>query len=235
MKILFIGHNTFKFTLASGKVLLSDPWFKNSFIWRATPPAFGPGEIGRIDFMLASHNHLDHIDGPSLELAREQGSVVVGSKRVAERARKAGVEDVVALVPGEEKNFDGFSVKATPAFHPLAKDAIGFLIKTGGRIIYFSGDTRLDPRLTEFLQKNLPIELAFLQISCARYFGKDDGLNVFTAAELASAIKAQIVVPMHLHARFKHNQGGVEKFKQLLSGSGIQPLVFGLGEEKAIE
>jgi L-ascorbate metabolism protein UlaG (beta-lactamase superfamily) len=234
MKILFIGHNTFRITLASGKTLLTDPWFKNSFIWRAVGPAFSQEQVGRIDYMLSSHNHLDHIDQPSLALAKEQGSIVIGSEAVASRAQKSGVKETVPLAPGQEKNFKDFSIKATPAFHPLAKDAVGFLIKADGKQIYFSGDTRADARLTDFLLNAGAIDLAFLQISCARYFGKDDGLNVFTAAELAKAIKAKIAVPMHLHARFKRDEGGVEKFKELLKGTGTEVLVFQLGEEKTV-
>lgn len=234
MKILFIGHNTFKITLASGKTLLTDPWFKNSFIWRSVGPALGPEQVGHIDYLLSSHNHLDHIDAPSLALAKAQGAMVIGSQKVAHRARNYGIKEAIELTPGQEKFLDGLSIKATPAFHPLAKDAIGFLIKAENKQIYFSGDTRADKRLTDFLVNAGTINLAFLQISCARYFGKDDGLNVFTAAELAKAVKAKIAVPMHLHARLKRDEGGVDKFKELLAGSGIEVLVFQLGEEKKV-
>jgi L-ascorbate metabolism protein UlaG (beta-lactamase superfamily) len=234
LKILFVGHNTFRITLANGKTLLTDPWFKNSFIWRAVGPALGPDQIGHVDYMLSSHNHLDHIDTPSLALAKEQWSTVIGSKAVAIRAANMGIMKAIAIAPGQENTLDGLSIKATPAFHPLAKDAIGFLIKADDKQIYFSGDTRADARLTDFLLRAGAIDLAFLQISCARYFGKDDGLNVFTAADLAKTIKAKMVVPMHLHARFKRDEGGVEQFKELLKGTVAEVLVFQLGEEKTV-
>ena len=233
MKIYFVGQSTFKLTLDDGTALLTDPWFAGVGFWRAVAPACGPEGVGRLDFILASHNHLDHIDEPSLELAREQDCTVVGSERVAKRARKAGVKKVFALRPGEEQSFSAFSVKATPAFHPLARDAIGFLLETQGRRIYFCGDTRLDSRLIAFLKDCGPVDLAFLQISCAVYFGKDDGLRLETAAELAKAVKPKVVVPMHFHGRFKVKVNP-EKLKDLLAGSGIEALVIGLGEEKEI-
>ena len=229
MKIYFVGQSTFKLTLDDGTVLLTDPWFAGVGLWRAVAPACAPADLGRVDFVLASHNHLDHIDKPSLNLARVQDCTVVGSERVARRARKAGVKKVFALRPGEEQGFPAFRVKATPAFHPLAQDAIGFLIETGGRRIYFCGDTRLDDRLISFLQASGPIDLAFLQISCAVYFGRDDGLRLETAAELAKAVKPKLVVPMHYHGRFKSSVNP-EKLRELLAGTGIESLVLGLGE-----
>lgn len=233
MKVYFIGQSTFRITLQDGTVLLTDPWFAGRGFWRAVPPACSPGELGRVDFILASHNHLDHIDRPSLALAQEQGATVVGSERAVKRAAKAGVKNAVALRPGEEKSFAGFTVKATPAFHPLAKDAIGFLIRTEGRQIYFCGDTRLDERLMAFLKERGPVDLAFLQVACAVYFGKDDGLRLETAAELAQAFSPLVVVPMHYHGRFKVKVDP-ERLRTLLEGTGIETLVIGLGEEKEL-
>jgi len=233
MKIFFVGQSTFKLTLDDGTALLTDPWFSGVGFWRAVGPACGPEGVGRLDFILASHNHLDHIDEPSLKLAREQDSTVVGSERVAKRARQAGVKRVFALRSGEEQSFSGFSVKAAPAFHPLAKDAIGFLIRARGRQIYFCGDTRLDSRLIAFLKDCGPVDLAFLQIACAVYFGKDDGLRLETAAELARAFSPKVVVPMHYHGRFKVKVDPV-RLQDLLAGSGIEALVIGLGEEKEV-
>lgn len=229
MKILFVGQGTFRLTLEDGTVLLTDPWFKNNPVWRAVPPALGPDQLGTIHFLLSSHNHLDHIDRPSLELAKKQGATVIGSHRVARRASRFGIKDSIAMKPGEEKAFGSFSVKATPAFHPLAKDAIGFIITTSGKQIYYCGDTRPHPELIEFLQREGTIDLAFLQIACARYFGKDDGLNLRTAAELARAIAAHTVVPMHYHGRFK--EADPAQLVRLLDGSGIEVLSIEPGQE----
>jgi len=232
MKILFVGQCTFRIELAPGAVLLTDPWFKMNRFWRAVPPACSPEELGPIHYLLSSHNHLDHIDRPSLELARAQGATVIGSRRVAKRARRFGIQEAVALSPGEEKSFGAFSVLATPAFHPLAADAIGFLIRAQGKQIYFCGDTRPDPRLISFLQAVGPIDLAFLQIACAVYFGKDDGLNLHTAAELAKAFSPRLAAPMHYHGRNK--QADPREFADLLAGSGIAVKIFERGEEADI-
>ena len=229
MKILFVGQGTFRLTLESGTTLLTDPWFKMNPVWRAVPPALAPDQVGKIDFVLSSHNHLDHIDKPSLKLAKRQGATVVGSERVARRARRFGIKESVGMAPGEEQSFDDFSIKATPAFHPLARDAIGFLIRASGKQIYYCGDTRPDPELISFLQHGGTTDLAFLQIACARYFGKDDGLNLQTAAELAKVFKPRIVVPMHHHGRFK--EADPTRLGPLLTGTDIETMVLEPGQE----
>jgi L-ascorbate metabolism protein UlaG (beta-lactamase superfamily) len=229
MKLLYIGQNTFRITLENGIVLLTDPWFKMNPVWRAVPPALEPDRIGTVHFVLSSHNHLDHIDAPSLALARKQGATVIGSARVARRARRCGIKETVPMASGEQRTFDSFSIKATPAFHPLAKDAIGFLIGAEDKHIYFCGDTRPHSSLVDFLRQAGAVDAAFLQIACARYFGKDDGLNLQTAAELARAFKPRIVVPMHYHGRFK--EADPSQMSRLLAGSGIEIFIAEPGRE----
>jgi L-ascorbate metabolism protein UlaG (beta-lactamase superfamily) len=229
MKVLFVGQSTFRLALRDGPTLLTDPWFKLNPLLRAVPPWRGPEALGRIDYLLGSHNHLDHLDRPSLALAKAQGATVIGSARVARRARRFGVRETVALAPGEERDFGAFSVLATPAFHPLASDAVGFIVRAEARRVYFCGDTRPDPVLVEFLRRHGPIDLAFLQIACARYFGRDDGLNLATAARLARAFGPAIVIPMHLHGRCK--EADPHRLATALAGSRIAVRVMERGEE----
>lgn len=230
MKITFVGHNTFLFELEDGRVFITDPWFKNSRLWRAVPPAFGPEKITRLDFMLSSHNHLDHIDAPSLKMARALGSTVVGSERVVKRAEKAGIFKVAALRSGESFEKDGLKITATPADHPFAPDAIGFLIEWRGRKIYFSGDTRRTRELTEFLKPYSPIDLGFVQTTRTVWLSMPDGMNVVDASELCRSSGVCAAVPMHLHARFK--QPNLMTLAKALRGGGIEVIDFGLGESK---
>jgi L-ascorbate 6-phosphate lactonase len=233
MKIFFVGHNTFRITLAAGTVLLTDPWFKNSPLWRAVPPLCPPTELGPIHYLLSSHNHLDHIDAPSLKFARDVNAAVIGSARVAARARRAGIAGAIALAPGEESAQPAFTVRATPAFHPLAKDAIGFLIRAEGKQLYFSGDTRPDAKLIAFLQASGPVDVAFLQVACARYFGQDDGLDGRTAVALAQSFHPRIVIPMHLHARLK-KAFDPQRFRADLAALKIETRIMERGEEMEV-
>jgi len=229
MKIRFIGQSTFRIILKDGLSLLTDPWFGTNWFLRAVPPALRPEQLEKIDLILSSHNHLDHIDRFTLRAAKKWNSIIVGPPGIFRRAQRNGLQNAHSLKPDEKLEIFNLEIIATPAFHPLSRDAVGFWIKTEEKIIYFSGDTRFTAPLKNWLQAHSPIHLAFLQIACARYFGKDDGLNLTTASELAKSFAPETLIPMHYHGRFK--QADPHILEKLLSDTGIKTLVIKLGEE----
>src|ERR1035438_1777711 len=55
MEITWLGHGTFLFRLASGQVIVMDPWIDGN-------PAFPKSyKIPRVDTICISHGHFDHI------------------------------------------------------------------------------------------------------------------------------------------------------------------------------
>lgn len=231
MKIRFLGHNTFLLTLDDGTSLLTDPWFYRGKLLRVAPPAITPNALRSLDFLLSSHNHLDHIDNASLRLAKKLKATVVGSLKIEKRARKFGIQKVVGLKAGERFQSSSLTITAAPAQHPLESTAIGFVISAKKKRIYFSGDTRYFESLSAFLKQARP-DLMFVQIACAKYFGKEDGMNVKTAARLVEEIKPKFAVPMHYHGRWK--EADPNSFAAMVKKRGVEPLVFELGEEKEI-
>ena len=228
MKIQFIGHCTFFITLNDGRTLMTDPWFRNGSVLRTMPTSFTARDFSRLDFMLVSHNHLDHVDMPALALARRLDANFIGAACAATRAKRAGIRESTTLKPGDSTAFDGLKITAAPAQHPFAPHAVGFIIETEGKIIYFSGDTRNTPGLQNFLSPQ-KINLAFLQVMCARYFGSEDGMTDETAFQLAKIIKPDISIPMHQHARFKH--GSAERFCERMEKEKLDVKHLEIGQE----
>src|SRR5687767_5988085 len=66
-EVLWLGQSAFKITTPAGKVIVTDPWLRANPL---TPPAWKQLEaFGRIDVLLVSHGHTDHIaDAPALAL-----------------------------------------------------------------------------------------------------------------------------------------------------------------------
>jgi L-ascorbate metabolism protein UlaG (beta-lactamase superfamily) len=55
VEITWLGHGTFQLRLESGEVIVLDPWTDGN-------PAFPKGfEISRVDTIVISHGHFDHI------------------------------------------------------------------------------------------------------------------------------------------------------------------------------
>ena len=262
MRLTLIGHMTVWIEL-DGVGLLTDPWFsphgwlERRLAPRAVPPALTPNELetfvsrrwatGDLQecALLLSHNHMDHLDSVSLEIARRQGWTAVGSVKAARRAGKAGVEPAIALRRNEQTTLGGLTILAIEAEHPLAGDAVGFVL-TGSRSCYFSGDTRFTGSLAEDL-KSFDLDVALLQAACAHYpILGDDGMSLGEAASLARSVRPLWTVPLHLHCAGKwlDREAGqriemdnteqidtaVRRWKNSLEGDGLGVKVLRPGE-----
>jgi L-ascorbate metabolism protein UlaG (beta-lactamase superfamily) len=202
MRITLIGHMTVLLEI-DGVRFLTDPWFgpcnrlEKILAPRLAEPSITPDEITEIDAMLVSHNHIDHFDQKAIELARRTGCMVIGSRRVIRRAEKCGLKNFNALSEGDMFVFKGIRIHAVNAEHPLASDAIGFVIE-GSRSIYFSGDTRLKQKTIYGLMP-FTLDVALVQAACAYYqlFGKD-GMDLRDATHFAQITAPKFTVPLHL-------------------------------------
>lgn len=205
MKITAVGQATYY--LEDGALtVLTDPWFSARglsalFAPRLVPPALLPGQIAACSLILLSHIHLDHWDRPALELARRCKSVVVTSPGAARRLKRAGLA-AVGLDAGECWSGLGVKVRAVEARHPLSPRAVG-LVMAGRKTVYFSGDTIYHPALNSL--ENAAIDLALVQVSCARYpLLGPDGMDWPAAVSLVRRIKPRLFLPMHFTCKGKY-------------------------------
>ena len=135
--------------------LLTDPTFdpagkRYRFGWgtasnKVAGPALAPGDLGRIDAVLLSHDHHgDNLDPAGRALLPSAGVVVTttsGARRLGGSAR--------GLEPWETTALDGIEITATPCRHgppgfgPIVGDVIGFVLRWDDRVVWISGDTVL--------------------------------------------------------------------------------------------
>jgi L-ascorbate metabolism protein UlaG (beta-lactamase superfamily) len=227
MKITLVGQSTFIIETVEGIIILTDPWFHAFGFLRSSPPALEPDEITKCDLLLVSHNHVDHFDRAGIGIARRTGALIIGSARAAKKARRAGIGEAIGLAPTEKTTFKSLSITAVHAEHPLAKDAIGFNVR-GRESFYFSGDTRHSEKIVRELE-DARLDVAILQIACAKYFGRKDGMDIHDSAKLANELMPNIVVPMHYQHRGKTEDPG--RMKALVKGPRVVILEPGVRTE----
>ena len=135
-RITWIGHSTVLIEL-DGVRLLTDPVLRTHVLHlrRVAAPASAPD---RVDAVLVSHEHYDHLDINSLRQIGGAPRVVVPAG-TAKRVR-GWVEDIIELNVGDEVEVGAVTVTATAAEH--GRHALGYLV-TGSARIYFAGDTDL--------------------------------------------------------------------------------------------
>jgi L-ascorbate metabolism protein UlaG (beta-lactamase superfamily) len=201
MEVSLIGQSTLLIRM-SGISMMTDPWWGQFEFIRAVPVSMDPEKIDNLDLMLVSHNHIDHWSDPAIKLAARLGSEIIGSKKAVERARKRGLKNLKALLPGESCEYKGLKILAVPADHPFAPDAIGFVVK-GEQTFYFCGDTRYTPLIRKALT-GIEIDVAFLQVACSNYpFIGKDGMEIPDVIRFAEELKPKVVVPVHYQVKGK--------------------------------
>jgi L-ascorbate metabolism protein UlaG (beta-lactamase superfamily) len=177
--------------------LLTDPVLRSRVAHlRRHGPA--PPVPERVDAVLLSHLHYDHLDLPSLRKLepRPQAVCPAGAGEFLARAGFPGAEE---LSPGDSARIGGVRVQATPAEHdgtrrpggPVA-NPIGFVLR-GERSIYFAGDTDLFDGMAELG----PVDVALLPVAgWSRKLGPGH-LDAERAARAAQLMRPRVAVPIH--------------------------------------
>jgi L-ascorbate metabolism protein UlaG (beta-lactamase superfamily) len=180
-----------------GVRLLTDPVLRRgvAYLRRHGPP---PEVPGRLDAVLVSHLHHDHLDLTSLRLLPRDLRVLAPAGAAA-LLRKAGFEQVDELVPGEIADVRGVQIEATLAEHddrrlPSRARArpIGFVVG-GDRLVYFAGDTDLFPGMDQLRA----LDVALLPVAG---WGPKLGpghMNAERAARAAEVMRPRTAVPIH--------------------------------------
>jgi L-ascorbate metabolism protein UlaG (beta-lactamase superfamily) len=177
--------------------------------WVAHLRRHGPApEVpARVDALLLSHLHFDHLDLPSLRLLPAGVRVLApaGAAPLLAGARTGPVEE---LRPGDVADVGGVRVEATPARHdprrrPLGAraDPIGFVVR-GGKPAYFAGDTDLFPEM----ERLRPVGVALLPVAGWGPRLGPGHMNAEAAARAVEVLRPEVAVPIHwgtLHPRIR--------------------------------
>ena len=192
----YLGHATVRCDLPSGEVLLIDPWVQGN---PACPERLK--EFSRLDAMLLTHAHFDHI-GDAVELGKKhRPKKVVGCFELCLWLGKKGVENTSGMNLGGSQEVLGAKVTMVRADHScgiLDGDQVlyggvasGYVVRLpSGFTFYHSGDTALFTDMQLICELYRP-ELAFLPI------GDLFTMDPHQAARACRFLGVQVVIPIH--------------------------------------
>ncbi|HEY3523678.1 MAG TPA: MBL fold metallo-hydrolase [Candidatus Limnocylindrales bacterium] len=199
--LAYLGHATVRLDLG-GVRLLTDPLLRERIgpLLRQGPPLDAEAWAGT-DLVLLSHLHRDHLDLGSLRLLRPKPRIVV-PRGAAALLRDHGYADVVELEPGGSIEAGGVTITATeashsgfrPPFGPTA-EAVGYVVDSGSRRVYFAGDTDLFAGMEVLAERDL--DVALLPVWGWGPTLGPGHLDPARAATAAGWLRPRTVVPIH--------------------------------------
>ena len=211
-EITWLGHGTMQLRLDSGEVFVLDPWLEGN-------PAYPKGHaFDRVDAILISHGHFDHIHD-AVPLAKKFNPPVVAIYETANWLESKGVKTTSAMNKGGSQKVGPATVTMTHAVHSCGilddgkiiygGEASGYVLRLAdGRAIYFAGDTNVFSDMALIAELYQP-DLAFLPI------GDLFTMSPREAAKAARLLQARTIIPMHF-GTFSPLTGRPEQLAELI-------------------
>jgi len=225
LAVLWAGRSTMLIQVKD-KLILTDPFlsdFAGGMMRRVVSAGIDLESLLRLDLVLLSHAHFDHLCYASLGLIAERfpGAALVFPQ---------GVEPFLPDVPlnlvrlktfdfkerlfGQKETVEGVAVTPVYAGHSGgryqfdsmiwgAKGHCGFILEYDGLTVYYSGDTSYDPKAFNEIGRNYDIDVALVQVGpCRECYGRGTSQHASSSEslELFLDLRADFMIPVHYGA-----------------------------------
>jgi L-ascorbate metabolism protein UlaG (beta-lactamase superfamily) len=215
VKITWLGHATFRIQTPGGKTILIDPWVMNNPKCPDTEK-----NIRKVDVMLCTHGHFDHI-GDAVEIAKKHNPVVVGIFELCSWMQKKGAQQISPMNKGGTQTIGDVKITMVHADHSCGiqdgdqiiygGEACGYVVEFASRLkVYHAGDTAVFGDMQIIHDLYAP-EVAMLPI------GDHFTMSPREAAYACKLLRPKTVIPMHF-GTFPLLTGTPSEFQKLVPG-----------------
>lgn len=221
MQITYIGHATLLLEMA-GVRILTDPNFDSKlgrFLPRVSAPGIALEALPKLDVLLLTHAHADHLSFKSLDRL-PQDIPLYAPPAVAHWLRKKGYAHAVSLDTGEGVDLgQGLCLHAGRATHQGSRYALDrwrsatnmYLLTSPTESAFFAGDTALTPTTHDLVERILwahgrQLDIALLPIGYAPAWKpgfRRGHLTTDDALALFATLRARAMLPYHW-GTFRH-------------------------------
>lgn len=211
--VTWLGHSTVLLRI-NNTTLLIDPVFSKraSFSKYLGPKKFDYSNeynlesLPKIDFVLLSHDHYDHLDYEAIKGLKNKVSQFIMPLGVGSHLAFWGVQSskIKELDWWESINIEGIEFTATPTRHFTGRGLqrfktfwCGWAIRTPQSNIFYSGDSGYSDGFKEIGDKLGPFDLAFIE--CGQYSKYWSTIHLMPeeSVQVAVDVKSKVAIPIH--------------------------------------
>ncbi len=225
--VTWLGHSVVLVTTAAGTNILIDPFIEQNPKY---PRGFKLPE--KLDLILATHGHFDHISDV-VPMAKQTGAPVIAMYELAAYFGGKGVENTISLGYGGSYKHKDVTITMTEARHSSGiQDGSGFLYGgepagyvltvENGPVLYHAGDTSVFSDMQLIRDLYAP---KFGMLPIGGHFTMDPR----GAALATKLLGLDVVLPMHW-GTMPQLSGTPEELERHIGNTGVQVLRLEPGE-----
>lgn len=223
LSALWVGQSTVLLQI-DDKVIITDPVFENviaGFMLRTVEAGIDISSIPKLDLILVSHAHMDHLSFPSLDALDDRfpnAALVIPNgvekylpsydmKIIKMRTGNSEERNYI----GETKIIDGIKITTVYANHQGGRFGLdsyvwdvpgytGYIIQYKGITVYFAGDTSYDDKAFKYIGKKYKIDLALIPVGPCRecdQIGNFRHVASLGALMMLDDLRAKYMIPIH--------------------------------------
>jgi L-ascorbate metabolism protein UlaG (beta-lactamase superfamily) len=241
LRVTFINHAT-TLIQQDGVNVITDPIYSErcaptTFIGprRVRPPGLRMTDLPRLDAVVLSHNHYDHMDVATLKKLQRGFPAMrifagLGNKAFLEGE---GLKHVTELDWWQSVQVGALGITSVPNRHfsnrgltdPDGTLWTGYVFTGAAGKTYFAGDTGYGPHFSEVGQRLGPFRLAVLPIGAYRpeWFMAPIHVSPAQAVQAAKDLRAHVAVPMHYGTFELSDEGETEPVDELRRATAGNP------------
>jgi L-ascorbate metabolism protein UlaG (beta-lactamase superfamily) len=232
----FVGHSTVLLQMDGFNILCDPHWSERASPVRGIgprrhcPPGLKFEDLPPIDVVLASHDHYDHFDVPTLRhIAAKWNPHMIAPLGVRNRLRANNIPGASEATELDWWQMVAISpeliITAVPARHFSGRTLSdrnrtlwsGYVLQGSFGAVYFAGDTAYGPHFLDIKRRMPPIRVAFLPIGAYKpqWFMAPVHMSPQEAVQAHHDLGAESSIPIHFGTFALADDGQAEPLDEL--------------------
>ncbi|MCB9717811.1 MAG: MBL fold metallo-hydrolase [Myxococcales bacterium] len=213
LRITWLGHSTLLVEIDGHRILTDPVWGERAspLTWIGPQRWYAPplplAELPRLDAVVLSHDHYDHLDYPTIVAMKDWDTTFIAPLGVGAHLAYWGVpeERIVELDWWQEHALGDLRLVATPARHASGRQLLdqdrtlwaGYALQGPDHRVFFSGDTGLFPAMREIGERLGPFDVAMIEVGAYGQAWPDWHLGPEQAVRAQQMVRGELLLPVH--------------------------------------